>query len=68
MTSAAHTKGTNQMKIADMIAIAQNAATANGESRDSYWGEYPSVMKLLTAYYGGLNTASDMRNYNRLRS
>jgi len=56
------------MKIADMIATAQNAATANGESRDSYWGEYPSVMKLLAAYYGGLNTVSDMRNYNRLRS
>ncbi len=39
------------MTINDMIAIATEYAIANGESIDEYWQEYPSVMKLIAAYY-----------------
>lgn len=54
------------MTISDMIANARAAAVAENEALDPYWGEYPRVMKLLVAYYGGFNVGN-MDNYNRLR-
>ena len=55
------------MTINDMIANARTHAEDTGIAADAYWGEFPNVMKLLVAYYGGFNSASDMSNYQRVR-
>tara|TARA_R100001086_G_scaffold187482_1_gene105570 strand:- start:462 stop:635 length:174 start_codon:yes stop_codon:yes gene_type:complete len=56
------------MNINEMLNTARTFAAKSDEEIDSYWGEYTSVLRLTAAYYGGLNTASDMTNYKRLRS
>ena len=58
----------DMMNINEMINTARTFAAKSDEEIDSYWGEYTSVLRLTAAYYGGLNTASDMTNYKRLRS
>ena len=54
------------MTITDMIENTRTAAIAENEARDAYWGEYPRVLKLLKAYYGGFNVGN-MDAYSSLR-
>lgn len=55
------------MNINDMIKTTRDHAIATGEVCDPFFGEFKSVLKLMAAYYGGFNIASDMSNYNSLR-
>ena len=55
------------MTIKDMTETTRTAAAAEGEKIDAYWGEYPRVLKLLAAYYGGFNVGN-MSAHNAIRT
>lgn len=59
----ARTDRTRLMNISDMMNIAREA----GEPIDQCWGESKRAVCVSAAYYGGFNTASDTRNFDRVR-